>query len=99
VATFLNNIGQAWDALGEAQKAITYFEQALAIDIKTYGDQHPAVPRYLNNIGTAWYALGEAQKAIQYYKKAYRIAIIVWGKDHPSTLSIKESLEGAKRNP
>ena len=63
MATDLNNIGSAWNALGEAQKALTYYEQALAIDIKTYGDQHPNVAICLNNIGSAWNALGEAQKA------------------------------------
>jgi tetratricopeptide (TPR) repeat protein len=99
VASRLNNIGVAWDALGESQKAITYYEKAMAINIKTYGDQHPQVAICLNNIGFAWKALGEAQKTIEYYTKAYRIALVVWGKDHPNTLSIQENLEDAKRNP
>ena len=41
VAIDLNNLGSAWDDLGDAKKAITYYERALAIDEKTYGKDHP----------------------------------------------------------
>ena len=41
VATYLNNIGGAWDALGDAKKAIEYYEQAYDIFRDTVGDEHP----------------------------------------------------------
>ena len=36
--------------LGDAKKAITYYERALAIDEKIYGKDHPNVA----NISTIW---------------------------------------------
>ncbi|MCP4744703.1 MAG: tetratricopeptide repeat protein, partial [Desulfobacteraceae bacterium] len=56
---FLNSYGLILNELGEYKKAIEYFTQALAIDKKTYGDQHPNVAIYLNNLGSAWRSLGE----------------------------------------
>lgn len=38
VATGRNNLGSAWFSLGEYQKAIDSFKQALASDLKTYGE-------------------------------------------------------------
>jgi tetratricopeptide (TPR) repeat protein/serine/threonine protein kinase len=95
VASILNNLGLAWDALGEAQKAITYYEKALLIDIKTYGDQHPTVAVYLNNIGSAWYALGETQKALTYFEQALAINIKTYGDQHPNVARCLNNLGGA----
>jgi tetratricopeptide (TPR) repeat protein len=83
VAPILNNIGSAWKDLGEAQKAITYFERSLAIGIKTYGDQHPTVAASFHNIGLAWHVLGKSQKAITYFEKALAIDIKAYGDQHP----------------
>ncbi|NIM12670.1 MAG: tetratricopeptide repeat protein, partial [Candidatus Aminicenantes bacterium] len=59
VATAMNNLGAAWDDLGDPHKAIAYYEQALKIDRNVYGEAHPAVARELNNLGEAWRVLGE----------------------------------------
>ena len=47
VALDYNNLGAAWADLGEARRAIEYYEQALAIDRQVYGDTHPNVARRL----------------------------------------------------
>ena len=47
IAVLLNNQGYTWDTLGEARRAIEYYEQALAIDRQVYGDTHPNVARSL----------------------------------------------------
>ena len=59
-------------ALGEARKAIEFYEQALIID-REIGDR-----RYegnsQGNLGNAYAALGEARKAIEFYEQALIIA-------------------------
>jgi len=42
VATTLNNIGSAWKALGDSQRAKECFQQAYSIFRKRYGDEHPS---------------------------------------------------------
>jgi len=41
VAIRLNNLGLAWQALGEYQKALTLFEQAEKVFIEKLGENHP----------------------------------------------------------
>ncbi|HJN25080.1 MAG TPA: tetratricopeptide repeat protein, partial [Rhodospirillales bacterium] len=53
VAKFRNNLGMAWQAKGEYDKAIEYYELALASDLKTLGEDHPDVARVRNNLGLA----------------------------------------------
>jgi len=45
----LNNLGGAWDSLGDPKKAIVYYEKALEIDKEVYGEKHLSVARNLNN--------------------------------------------------
>lgn len=42
MATNLNNLGKAWNALGESQKAIGFYEQALVIFTEVLGPVIPA---------------------------------------------------------
>jgi tetratricopeptide (TPR) repeat protein len=44
VARLRNNLGLAWQALGQYEKAIGYYEQALASDLKTYGSAVGLLP-------------------------------------------------------
>jgi tetratricopeptide (TPR) repeat protein len=90
MATRLNNIGSAWNALGEPKKALEYYEQALSIDKEVYGDRHPNVATTLNNIGLVWDALGDSQRAKGYFQQAYSIFREFYGDEHPDTLIVKE---------
>ena len=40
--------------MGEYDKAIEYYELALASDLKTYDEDHPNVAIRRNNLGAAW---------------------------------------------
>jgi len=93
VAVLLNNLGRAYETLGDASKAIEYYEKALQIDLKAFGDQHPQVAIYYNNFGMAYKTLGDASKAIEYYEKALLIFTKVYGKDHPKAKAVKKNLK------
>lgn len=80
---FLNKCGYIADDLGEYDKAIGYFEKALASDLKTYGEDHPDVAIDWNNLGGAWESIGEYDKAISYYEKALTFFMQTFGEVHP----------------
>ncbi len=67
-ATPLNNIGLVYNDLGEKQKALEYFNQALPL-FRAMGDRAKEATT-LNNIGLVYYDLGENQTALDYYKQA-----------------------------
>ena len=79
----LQEEGQAYHAKGESDKAIGYYEKALAILLKKLGAEHPRVATSYNNIGLAYHAKGEYDKAIGYYNKALAIQLKKLGAEHP----------------
>jgi len=83
-AFLLNELAATIDDLGDKRKAIGYYEQALAIDVKVFGNDHPNVAIRLNNLGSAWKALGEPKKAMGYYEQALAIDVNVFGNEHPN---------------
>ncbi len=70
--TRLGNLGIAYAALGDAGKAIEYYEQALVI-AREIGDRR-GEGAALGNLGIAYADLGDARKAIEYYEQALAIA-------------------------
>ena len=67
-ATTLNNLGLVYDALGDKQKALAYYEQALPLS-RQVGDKGGEATT-LNNLGGVYDALGDKQKALAYYEQA-----------------------------
>ena len=92
----MNNLGVAWSAKGEYDKAIEYLEKALKSDLKTFGENHPNVATYGNNLGTALHANGEYDKAIEYLEKALLVIQMRFGNDHPYTKTLKANISLAK---
>ena len=91
----LNNLGSAWDTLGDSKKAIEYFERALSIDKEIYGERHPSVATRFNNLGLAWNTLGDSKKAIEYYEKALSIDKEIYGERHSSVATFLNNLGSA----
>ena len=72
-ALYLNDAGFILKNLAHYDKAIEYYEKALASNLKTFGVNHPSVATHWNNLGSAWDAKGEFDKAIEYYEKALQV--------------------------
>ena len=53
VAVYRNNLGSAWDALGEYDKAIEYYELALVTFEKVLGKDHPYTKAVANSLAQA----------------------------------------------
>jgi len=68
----LGNLGLAYAALGDARRAIEYYEQALAIH-RQIGDRR-GEGAWLGNLGLAYADLGDMRRAIQYHEQALAIS-------------------------
>jgi tetratricopeptide (TPR) repeat protein len=68
----LGSLGLAYSDLGQVQRAITYYEQALEI-ARQIGDRR-GDGAHLGNLGIAYSRLGQVQRAITCYEQALEIA-------------------------
>jgi tetratricopeptide (TPR) repeat protein len=69
--TLLNNIGYLYSALGQKDKALDFFQQALAIRREVgYRSGEGAT---LNNIGEVYRTLGQTDKALDFFRQALAI--------------------------
>lgn len=93
---YLAGAGKLAQILGDYGAARDYHEQALASDLKTYGQDHPAVARDRNNLGAAWQSLGEYEKAIGYYEQALAVFERKLGPEHPYTQGVRGNLAAAR---
>ncbi|NOR64709.1 MAG: tetratricopeptide repeat protein, partial [Candidatus Scalindua sp.] len=96
-ATYRNNLGAAWNAKGNYDKAIEYYKKALKSDLKTFGEDHPNVATYRNNLGATWKAKGEYDKAIEYYEMALKSDLKNFGENHPKVATRWNNLGEAWR--
>ncbi|MBI4930327.1 MAG: tetratricopeptide repeat protein [Bacteroidetes bacterium] len=67
----LNNIGYAYNFLGDISKALDYYRQSIKIDEELSDKQGMAST--LNNIGGIYDNLGDITKALDYYHKSLKI--------------------------
>jgi tetratricopeptide (TPR) repeat protein len=89
---YLSDLADLAHTLGEYQKAIEYYEQALASDLKTHGEDHLDVAINRNNLGATWDALGQYKKAIGYYEQALASDLKTYGEDHPDVAIDRNNL-------
>ena len=68
----LGNLGNAYHSLGQAEKAIEYYEDALVIAREI--EDRRGEKADLGNLGAAYSDLGQVEKAIEYYEDALVIA-------------------------
>ena len=68
----LGNLGNAYRDLGDARRAIEYYEEALVISREIEDRRMEGAG--LGNLGLAYAALGEVRRAIEYYEQALTVA-------------------------
>jgi len=96
LATFLFELGWIYDDIGNARQAIEYYEQALSIRKKIYGDWNPDVATTLNNIGVAWISLGKHKKAMEYCEQALSIRKKLYDDRHPDVAVTLNNIGGVQ---
>ena len=89
---YLSDSADLAHTLGEYEQAVEYYEQALANELKTFGEDHPNVAISRNNLGATWDSLGDYQKAIGYYEQALASDIKIYGEDHPDVAIDRNNL-------
>ena len=85
VAVLFNNMAVVYQAQGDYEKALEYYEKAQAIKEKVLGKDHPSTAGTYNNMAGVYEDKGDYEKALEYYEKAQAIREKVLGKEHPST--------------
>ena len=89
-----DNIGYVYKNNGNLDKALEYYEKAIAISENILGKEHPSTALSYNNIGLVYHSKGDYDKALEYYEKAKDIREKVLGKEHPYTASSYNNIGG-----
>ena len=98
IASTLNNLGLAWQVLGDARKAVSFYQRALAIKEQVYHEtpNHPSIASTLNNLGLGRQALGDALQAVSFYQRALKIYEQIYDIDHPYRAIVSKNFEIAR---
>jgi tetratricopeptide (TPR) repeat protein len=79
-----NQIAYYVDDLGEYEKAVLFYQQALSIGEKTIGKDHPGYATRLNNLANVYQLQGKYDEAVKLFNQALAIDERTIGKDHPN---------------
>ena len=71
----LNNLGNAWWALGDGRQAVSFCQRSLAMKEQVYQGtpNHPDIASTLNNLGLAYQNLGKYTESLEYHQQALKI--------------------------
>ena len=74
-----------------------YYEQALEINRKVLGEEHPDMARSLNNLAKLYFYEGNLQEAEDFMNRAVMIFEKILGSQHPDTESVRKNLAFLKQ--
>jgi len=80
---WLSNKAIVHDIAGEFDESVALFEEALEIDERTYGADHPLVARTLHGLARALRNRGDVAESLAYTQRAKEIAEARFGPRHP----------------
>jgi tetratricopeptide (TPR) repeat protein len=91
-ATALANLGVVCRSQGDLPAARKHTEQALALQRKLFGEQHPAVANSLNNLGVVCREQGDLAAARKHIEQALALRRKLFGEQHPDVANSLASL-------
>ena len=71
-------------------KALELYEKALAIQLKSLGNEHPDVGDTRFNIAILYHHQGNHAQTRMYYDGAYQVYQKAYGEDHSKTIDAKK---------
>jgi tetratricopeptide (TPR) repeat protein len=83
LATSLNNLAELYKSQGKYEKAEPLYLQALELDIRLLGDNHPDVATSLNNLANLYKSQGKYEQAEPLYLQALELYTHLLGDNHP----------------
>ncbi|MBW1649517.1 MAG: tetratricopeptide repeat protein [Deltaproteobacteria bacterium] len=93
---YISGLGLTFKTLGRLDEALGYYDTALKIDKKAYGE-NTDVARDLNNIAGIWDAKQDYKKALEYYKQAETILVKSVGKNNPFMEIVAGNIKGVNQ--
>ncbi len=94
LATSLNNLALLYESMGQYDRALPLYEDALEIRKSELGDRHPDTAASLNNLALLYYSMGQYDRALPLYEDALEICKSELGDRHPSTATSLNNLAG-----
>lgn len=88
----LRALARSYSDAGNYAKAEAALQQALALQEKEFGSDHPAVSDTLANLATLYLAMGDFPKAETYYKRALAIREKTLGPDDVNVARLLSNL-------
>jgi tetratricopeptide (TPR) repeat protein len=82
-AQVLTNRGLIFDAQGKFAEALAAHREALAIQTRLLGTEHPAVATTLSNVAGSLQFLGKTDEALVAHRESLRVREATLGPDHP----------------
>ena len=92
LSAIANNLGRAYENLGDDETALQYFAQALSIDTAALGHGHPHVAEIVNNYGICMQKKGDRDMARKQFQWAAEIYEAHYGPEHPKLAQILNNL-------
>jgi tetratricopeptide (TPR) repeat protein/CHAT domain-containing protein len=97
-AKSLNNLANLYADMGQYDKPLPLYEQALAIKKKVLGEEHPDYANSLNDLAILYAYMGQYDKALPLFEQALAIRKKVLGEDRPSYTSSLNNLANLYSN-
>lgn len=98
LATAYNNIGAAYNGIGNYDNALSFGLKAKEIRERVLSAEHPDLAITLGNIGTAYSELGEYEKALGFSLKALAIQEKILPSNHPNLVTAHNNVGAAYRD-